>query len=518
MRTILIADDEPLIVTGLSQKVDWAQLGCRVVGTASNGLAAMKLLDELDPDILLTDIVMPGATGLELAAYVKEKRRRTRIILLSTYDHFDYAREGIRMGVCDYILKPIDLDKLREAVEKASEELDAQERRSADSPAPAAAHSPIGRDQLFELAGCGLCASAAEEQLRQLFPRGIVLCMQAFNEPADSNLAVLRALRQGMIAALRERGLRDFSRFDRHVVMFLIPVDSPSSLIELHGCARRVVRQTPCSPGMVCVAAASPEIFPFEELHQAYLACLGQLRQAWFATESGLWKPVPIRTVIVQQELDEVRSALVNGSLTHLTEAFNALRDRLVEGHDPEHAAHTLREVHRLATASASLSGMVEKPAFDVNMQGDSFARVCRHVYQYLVDICQFISQSKHVAGRLRLMMRDNFTRPDFNQAQAASIMGVSPSYLSRLFKKEMGQNFQEMLVSMRLNKACELLTETALKHCDIARQVGFEDERYFSQVFRRYTGLTPGQYRAQGKNPPQEGQNIPRLHSDKLH
>ena len=101
-------------------------------------------------------------------------------------------------------------------------------------------------------------------------------------------------------------------------------------------------------------------------------------------------------------------------------------------------------------------------------------------------------------------MMLDNYTRPDFNQAQAAQIMGVSPSYLSRLFKKEMGQNFQDMLVQMRLEKARELLRETLLRHCDIARQVGFEDERYFSQVFRRYTGLTPGQYRAQGTNTPQ--------------
>ena len=504
MRTILIADDEPLIVTGLSQRVDWAQLNCRVVGTAPNGAAAMRLLDEMDPDILLTDIVMPGATGLELAAYVKQKRRRTRIILLSTYDHFDYAREGIRMGVCDYILKPIDLDKLREAVEKAMEELDARERCATEPPTQTAAHNPIGRDQLFEAASCGLSASAPQEQLRKLFPRGVVLCMKAFNEPASSALTVLRALRQGMITALRERGLHEFSRIDQQAVIFLIPVASALPVRELHGCARRIVRQTPHAPGMICVATASPDIFPFEQLHQAYHTCLEHLRQAWFAAESGLWKPVPIRAVIVQQELDEVRSALVNGSLAHLTHAFDALCDRLMEGHDPDHAAHTLREVHRMATASASLSGMVEKPAFDVNMQGDSFACLCQHVYQYLVDICQFISQSKHVAGRLRLMMQDNFTRPDFNQVQAAQIMGISPSYLSRLFKKELGQNFQEMLVHMRLDKACELLVETTLKHCDIARQVGFEDERYFSQVFRRYTGLTPGQYRVKGKNPPQ--------------
>ena len=502
MKTILIVDDEPLIVSGLSQKVDWARLGCRVVGTAQNGLAALNLLDELEPDILLTDIVMPGATGLELAAYVKEKHLRTRIILLSTYDSFDYAREGIRIGVCDYILKPIDLDKLREAVQKAADELNAG---CGEFPAlPEAVQTPIGRDQLFERAVCGPSPSISEEQFRAFFPQGVVLCLKAFNEPASSELKTLRALRQELIAALRQRGLRDYSRIDHQSATFLIPLEPSMSLTELRSCVEGIVCQVPRSPGMVCVATASQEIFPLSQLHQAYLTCLKQLDQAWFATESCFWEPLPIHAVMVQHELDDVRSALTNGSLPHLTKAFDALCDRLIEGHDPEHAAHTLREVHRLATASASLSGMVAKPAFDANIRGVSFACLSSSVFQYLVEICQFISQCKHVAGRLRLMMLDNYTRPDFNQAQAAQIMGVSPSYLSRLFKKEMGQNFQDMLVQMRLEKARELLRETLLRHCDIARQVGFEDERYFSQVFRRYTGLTPGQYRAQGKNTPQ--------------
>lgn len=509
MRTILIADDEPLIVTGLSQKVDWAQMGCQVVGVAQNGLDALHLLEALDPDILLTDIVMPGATGLELAAYVKEKRRRTRIILLSTYDHFDYAREGIRMGVCDYILKPIDLDKLREAVEKAIEKLSAQEHSTSSIPLPAAEQLLMGRDQLFEAACCGFSSSAPQAQLRAIFPHGMVLCMKAFNEPAAAAMQVLRALRQAMACTLREHGLQAYSRIDRQAVVFLIPAADGVTPWDIHGFARGIVRQTPCAPPILCVATASASFIPLEELHSAYRACMEQMSQAWFATESGLWKPAPIQAVMVQHELDEVRSALINGSLAHLAEAFDALCNRLVEGHDPHHAAHTLREVHRMATASASLSGMVDKPAFDVSMQRDSFAYACQQVYHYLVAICQFISQSRHVAGRLRLMMQDNFARPDFCQAQAAQIMGVSPSYLSRLFKKELGQNFQEMLIQLRLTKACELLAETSLKHYDIARQVGFEDERYFSQVFRRAIGLTPGQYRARGKKPPQETQNI---------
>ena len=89
MRKVLIADDEPLIVTGLSEKLDWDQMGCQVAGSATNGLEAQRLLEKLDPDILLTDIVMPGKTGLELAAWLKAQGRRTRVILLSTYDHFD---------------------------------------------------------------------------------------------------------------------------------------------------------------------------------------------------------------------------------------------------------------------------------------------------------------------------------------------------------------------------------------------------------------------------------------------
>ena len=119
MWKVVIADDEPLIVSGLSEKVNWKQMDCTVVGVASNGLQARTHLEKLNPDILLTDVAMPGMTGLELAAWLRQQKRRTRVILLSAYDYFQYAQEGIRMGACDYILKPINMERLREAVSKA---------------------------------------------------------------------------------------------------------------------------------------------------------------------------------------------------------------------------------------------------------------------------------------------------------------------------------------------------------------------------------------------------------------
>jgi len=172
------------------------------------------------------------------------------------------------------------------------------------------------------------------------------------------------------------------------------------------------------------------------------------------------------------------------------------MKKKLCAGHDPEQAAHALREVVRIATVCASAIGMVEKPQLRSDRVEENFECRCETVLCYAQEICTFIQQSQSVSGRLQLLMKDNFTRSDFSLTDLADRMGMSVPYLSRLFKKEMGGNFQDLLVSMRINKAKELLRSTSLKNNEIAKRVGFEDERYFGQVFRKRCAMTPKQYR----------------------
>lgn len=494
MWKVVIADDEPLIVSGLSEKVNWKQMNCTVVGVAANGVQARAHLEKLNPDILLTDVAMPGMTGLELAAWLRQQKRSTRVILLSAYDYFQYAQEGIRMGACDYILKPINMERLREAVSKAIEQLETGGAQRAENGLTQKLESEE-LDRLFDAVQYG----AVEGEHPAGFERGVVLCVKVFNQKKNNDTALLH-VRHAIADYLQTRRTPCYCRGNGQILIFAIPAQTQGeaeTVIERIG---QITAEEGNDRGTLCVATAGSEVCILEGLHKQYLDCVSQMEQAYFAVSGGIWrrrapqKPVPAQGEL--DELDELRSALRNGNQERMRAAFDGMCEKLLCEQDTEHAAHSMREAHRIATNVASMMGMIEKPLLSSERKNETFSEKRKQVAQYLESICTFIAQSQDTAGRLRLMMQENCMRAEFSLSEAAEKMGMSVPYMSRLFKKELGENFQEMLVRLRIEKACELLRETSLRNNEISRRVGFEDERYFGQVFRRYCGITPGQYR----------------------
>lgn len=123
MYKVVIVDDEPIIVEGLSKSFPWEQCGCRVVATAESGEEGKSVVMEHNPDILITDISMPGIDGLKLIAGVKSEHPDLEISILTGYREFEYAREAIRLGVTRLLLKPSKMDEIKEAVDVMVENL-----------------------------------------------------------------------------------------------------------------------------------------------------------------------------------------------------------------------------------------------------------------------------------------------------------------------------------------------------------------------------------------------------------
>ncbi|MEC1520749.1 response regulator, partial [Neobacillus niacini] len=119
MLKVLIIDDEPFISKGLSEKIDWSALGCEICGMASNGYEGKELINQLKPDIVVSDIVMPGHTGLELAEFVHQNHKDILMILLSGYDEFTFAKEAFKYGVFDYLLKPTVVEEVMVVIKNA---------------------------------------------------------------------------------------------------------------------------------------------------------------------------------------------------------------------------------------------------------------------------------------------------------------------------------------------------------------------------------------------------------------
>ena len=127
--SIILADDEQQILFGMKNGIDWESLGFSVVGTAQNGKEALELIEEYHPDLLISDIKMPFMDGLSLSKIVSKEFPRMKIIIISGYDDFEYAREAISIGVDQYILKPVTRMSLRKVLQELKEKIEAEQEQ-----------------------------------------------------------------------------------------------------------------------------------------------------------------------------------------------------------------------------------------------------------------------------------------------------------------------------------------------------------------------------------------------------
>jgi YesN/AraC family two-component response regulator len=128
MYRVILVDDERLIIRGLSTVIPWQELGCEVAGTAYDGITGLELIRSVRPDIVLTDIRMPNMDGLTMLAAIRSEFPEIQMSVLTAYREFDYAQKAILLGVCRYLLKPSDLEELKEAVRQMVSRLDARPR------------------------------------------------------------------------------------------------------------------------------------------------------------------------------------------------------------------------------------------------------------------------------------------------------------------------------------------------------------------------------------------------------
>jgi len=145
MYRVVLVDDERLIVEGLTRVVKWRELGCEVIGSASDGREGLALIRREKPDIVLTDIRMPNMDGLTMLAALHSEFPLMQVTVLTAFRDFDYAQKAINLGVCRYLLKPSKMDELNEAIRTMTQRLDQQPPQEAEPvPEPASEGSEAG--------------------------------------------------------------------------------------------------------------------------------------------------------------------------------------------------------------------------------------------------------------------------------------------------------------------------------------------------------------------------------------
>lgn len=401
MYTLLAADDEYAIREGLAS-FHWDKLGFRLCGSVRNGLQALEIIREHRPDVVLTDIKMPKLDGLQLTGQVRAIHPACKLVILTGYKDFEYAKTAIAYGVRDYLLKPVDLKELEAVFIKLRQELDRErqdaERRSQD------------RRQLAEAMPLALESFASHlinpEPLASYNVEDTVKTLELSLPHAGFVCTIWRWDR-----AEREEELRSHAFWQS----LLAAYSEASPLIAMNRTECAVILNVPYAPN----DEGEP---PF---------------RAWFDSVA-----------------ENVRAAL---------------RQRGAEG--------VSVGVGRVYPSLDAMSDSYRQAADALSL--DPIDHVAAH--QSVQQAAGYISE--HYADRITL-------------ETVAQQVHLNPSYLSVVFKQELGVSFADYVRKLRIDKAKELLRSTAMKVYEVAESSGYRNQKYFTDTFKQATGLTPLEYR----------------------
>ncbi|MFB9277513.1 response regulator [Cohnella cellulosilytica] len=531
MMKLLLADDEPTIRKGIRTSIDWERYGMEIVGEAANGSDALALALRTKPHIVLTDIRMPIMDGLELARRLKTELPDTRIVVLSGYEDFSYAKEALRIGVQEYLLKPVGADELVALLRRLREEIEQVEAVKRDQQSREHVFNEnrpqIQSDFLNRLLRGGdadreeVYGRAEPLQVKLTGSRFAVVAIDIddfalMTEPltaAERDLirySVMNVAEE--IIATRLSGFVGYSEFD-HLVGFVCGDRLSSAAIEsicreIQQGVRQYLKLS------VSVGIGKPRE-QFRDLSGAYAEAFAALKNKIYEGRGSLIhyrepkQADGARTVLYPSDEEKViTNCLKTLDARGLEHALDQIFERFLA---LQVEADKIRTIcgRLLLVASGGVEEMgidtadALRPDFNPYRElerFDTLGKLKEGMGGLLLRLMKLVEDNKNAKfkGMILTAIRymEEHYREEISQADVAAVVYVTPNYLSRVFKEETGVNFIEWLNRYRIEKAKQLLSEPGAKTSVVAEKVGFSDYKYFSHIFKRYAGCAPKEYR----------------------
>lgn len=538
MLKVFIVEDEVIIREGLKQKIPWESEGFCFAGEASDGELAYPLIKKERPDILITDIRMPFMNGLELARLVKKELPNIKILFLSGYDEFEYAKEAIRIGAADYLLKPITSEKLLEAVRKVAESI-RQERRQKDILEQYRQEQQeqveLARGLLLQrILENEISSREAIEQGRKTgidfaapYFRAVLFKMIQQNKAEDTDAGKLEAYER-IWNRLTQKGVLIFEK-EENTWLFILKGDSREMLEEKSRQLCREIQDVMENyPGMQYFGGIGSCVNRISDLGQSYYRASKAFAARFFTKLNQFISAEAVQTmgIVDKDEVDmgaidfvklsrkEMEIFLRDGTVAEidgfLQDYFESigknnynsimLRQYLVMdlyfwamgflqelGSDAEELPEECRTVNRITRYIQTQEGVSE------------YLNLLLTSVMEIRDNCAKKKFSARME-RAKEYIDANYRDPDISLNKVAGYMHMSPCYFSSTFSQETGQTFIEYLTCVRMKHAKELLRCTNLRSNEVAAESGYQDSRYFSFLFKKTQGCTPSEYRERGQ------------------
>ncbi|WP_181646253.1 response regulator transcription factor [Paenibacillus anseongensis] len=515
---MLIVDDEPIICEGLRYTIPWEELGVQVIGEAYNGTEALRLAEEHKVNLVLTDIRMNGMDGLELAEHLMSALPNVRIVIISGYEDFAYARQAVRLGVSDYLLKPVDIDELlrlvRNIVAKVRKEAE-QVNRDNENRMMWLSNVVRGVNSSYDFSSV-MPALQPGAQFRMIATQ-MNRYYQWFSVTSSAeHKALQEAWMTHVHLSFEKHAIHCLSVFDHTNLLFTLCVDSSNRLAT--------------------------------EL--AWNEAIDDMLQAWQGPESlyGSISTAYDSLADTAEHCDEARLLLnyhVLDEQAILTTEFKDQADRKRDG-VPEHfpgaemvqnLMHALfrYDLAEIETLISDIFGFFRSRGYLLDEAAIAYGEIRVLLQQRLresgikdldalnrapldldalnsyVAISQIAKED--LAAVLTLIEMSGISKPYWiiekakkyilehngsalKAADVAAWLKITPSYFSYIFKQSTGKSFTEYVNQFRIEQAKQLLLQTHDKVYEIADKVGYKEYKYFVSIFKTYTGMTPTEYR----------------------
>jgi two-component system response regulator YesN len=521
MYKVFLADDEIVVREGIRSNFPWEQTDFMLAGEAPDGDMALSMLQDIKPDILITDIRMPFMDGLELCRAVSASMPWMYIVILSGYDDFAYAREAISLGVKEYLLKPVSGQELLQVLNHIADCIREDKRRQANL--------RQFRDQL----------ASSGQLLKQRLLGDLVA-----GAPEPDVMERARALQMSLVAG-------------RYLTMVVDLGREPVSAEETRAAESVLCRLSESSGGTVCMGQAQGRFVMLvmgDDNNDIEERTYGLAQAVKFDVERNTeLKPLmAIGTTVVT--LGEVPHSYADACalLRTLREAENANRDRRIVGMldiapqeslslvnvkvpqvyeklrnaSPSEADGILSDYIRSIGQTAAQSKLMINYVFvDIVLSASRIIRDCGGDPQEIIPSAfqpdgrsasastleeamamarellraalsyrdeQGSARYGVVIRKAKSFIDEHFSNPDLTLRDVAGHVALSNNHFCTVFSQETGVTFTEYLTSVRLQKAKQLLRDQQMRTSDVAFGVGYNDPHYFSYLFKKNTGLAP--------------------------
>ncbi|MBP1966743.1 response regulator [Paenibacillus aceris] len=529
MKKVLLVDDEILIRETIRDTIQWEKEGFIYCGDASDGEVALPMIEQYQPDILITDIKMPFMDGLELSSFVRKNMPDVKIVILSGHGDFEYARTALRLGVEEYCTKPISSADLVQTLRQVSDKID-DERRAKEQieqlKQGESRHAGLTQSKLLNDLCSGFITTSEAVHLSSklslnLLSRYYVVVTADFRKMAsadsvpDDIFDYMKQDEHKLNLKLEGDNILVFKRSKTECV-WILKRESPEHIKQALETFQHVQNQTTDQlPYSISIGIGSVQdrmqgihvsfLEAMEDMHWRRLS--RQNRQAMLESRNGSFEqsvfldraqfvdflkigsPAKAESFVrtfasVLQHTDWHSSLIGYYILNDLTlEVFRSARDSY------PNIANFDTTLHTMQNAIESIRSWDESCAYLIGLSE-----------QYWQWRSGASDKYGDMLVKVKKYIHDHYDKDYFSLQDAADHVNLSPGHLSKVFSQEIGQTFIEYLTQTRIRKAMELLQTTQAKSYEIAFLVGYNDAHYFSNLFKRVTGMTTKQFRKSGQ------------------